>query len=285
MVPNRVLLGVDMELRDRSYHATRKVQQSMAISPSAARAEAPLRGEDDKGPLGPRSLACFHAAIVLYYVFVNYKMFTCSRRLKDSNHPITRMFLKGVTQFFTDWTQVIHQTYFVASLIQDILVLTGRHPKVCQTLATCRQRLFGPVLLPATCLTVTNFWACYAVAPHLMLGDLVALYPRIMNHAMHTFIAPIAYAELLVTRHHVVPRSQGLVSATIFMSGYASWMYLISYLTDLWPYRFLVVMSVPQHFIFIPCMHLHGYFWFFVNEVLISFVWGTKKECKQDTQE
>jgi hypothetical protein len=56
-----------------------------------------------------------------------------------------------------------------------------------------------------------------------MLGDLVALYPRVMNHAMHTFIAPIAYTELFVTQHKVVPRMQGLKSVTILMSGYASW--------------------------------------------------------------
>jgi hypothetical protein len=66
-------------------------------------------GRSDKIIIHPRSpylVTTFHAVVVAYYIIMNVLMGIVSIRLYEAGHPVTKMFLGGVTQFFTTWNQV-----------------------------------------------------------------------------------------------------------------------------------------------------------------------------------
>ncbi|XP_065341434.1 androgen-dependent TFPI-regulating protein-like isoform X1 [Cloeon dipterum] len=208
----------------------------------------------------------FHGSVVTYYAIVDFHMAQANYNLYQSDHPITKMFLCGVLHFFTTWNQVFHQLYFLLSLVQDLLTYsTNRdHLQFCSWFDSIKYKYFVPILMPATFMTMVNYWTIHLIAPHLMLAELLQFYAPWLNHAVHTFITPIILGEFFITTHGIPSWRKGFKYSTILMACYAGWVYPFGFLLGQWPYPFLEVMNATHHILFFPSMFIHGYFWYIV---------------------
>ncbi|XP_065339467.1 androgen-dependent TFPI-regulating protein-like [Cloeon dipterum] len=218
----------------------------------------------------------FHGSVVTYYVIVDFHMSQANYQLYQSNHPITKMFLSGNTQFFTTWNQALHQLFFLLSFLQDILSYSNNenYVKFCSWFDEFKCKIFIPVLMPATFMTMINYWAIHFMAPHLMLADLQIFYPPWLNHAVHTFITPIILGEFFITTHNIPTWKIGFKYATILMASYAGWIYPLGFFLNQWPYPFLEVLTITRHILFCPLMFIHGYFWYIVSRCAGNYIYG-----------
>ncbi|XP_059469941.1 androgen-dependent TFPI-regulating protein-like [Neocloeon triangulifer] len=221
-------------------------------------------------------LTFFHGSVVTYYALVDFHMALANYEIYQTDHPVTKMWLGGATQFYTTWNQVFHQLYFVLSLIQDILTYStnNEHIKFCSWFDSIKYKFFIPIMLPSTFMTTINFWSIYWIAPHLMLADLIEFIPPWLNHAVHTFVTPIIIAEFIITSHGIPSWWKGFKYVTILMAAYAGWIYPLGYFLGQWPYPFLEVFNLTQHIFFCPTMFIHGYFWYIIFRYAEQHLYG-----------
>lgn len=95
---------------------------------------------------------------------------------------------------------------------------------------------------------------------------------------MHTNVALFIVMELFVTFRQYPTRKTGVISLTVFMLGYVTWIHIIKHVSGKWVYPILEVLNLPQRIAFIAFIGVFCISFYFVGEFLNNTVWA--KEIK-----
>ncbi|XP_017089933.2 androgen-induced gene 1 protein [Drosophila bipectinata] len=143
-----------------------------------------------------------------------------------------------------------------------------------RTLRPLRDYILASFVVPLSLTVSLTFWTLYAIDREAIYpGILDLVYPRWLNHAMHTFVVVYAMLELGFTRHRYPSRSQGFGGLATFMAGYLIWVHILWFRTSIWVYPFLGALSWPLRLMFFLLVITLGFLYYILGETLNSVRW------------
>lgn len=146
----------------------------------------------------------FHVSVFLYYQLVNYNIalgiIHAHERLgRPKDDQLVNRMIDGAPTYFTGWNLTMQQMYFAICCFEHVMELFPKFlsSKIQDDFKRFRKMMLSVFLLPCSCAVVCIFWSFYAISPDLMFGDLLdTINPGWVNHAIHTFVAPLTVVEL-----------------------------------------------------------------------------------------
>uniref|UniRef100_A0A2A4K847 Uncharacterized protein n=1 Tax=Heliothis virescens TaxID=7102 RepID=A0A2A4K847_HELVI len=145
--------------------------------------------------------------------------------------------------FFTFWTVVLQNVYFIVALLNDIFgtnTATKKPPLIRQF----KDILFS-ITLSAALYVVLVFWIFYIVDKRAIFPseEIEKIFPMWLNLIMHTLILPIILVELYITKRNYPSRKTGFSVAIFLTAIYAAYIHIVYFKYGIWPYPFLYVVS------------------------------------------
>lgn len=144
-----------------------------------------------------------------------------------------------------------------------------------RTLRQLRDYILASFVVPLSLTVSLTFWTLYAIDREAIYpGVLDLVYPRWLNHAMHTFVVVYALLELCITRHRYPDRVRGFGGLSAFMAGYLTWVHVVWSKTGIWVYPFLGALSWPLRLVFFILVITLGFLYYILGETMNSIRWA-----------
>ena len=146
----------------------------------------------------------------------------------------------GQYKFMTHWNLLLHRFYYSLACLA---FLTKSN-----TLRTASRLLFGALIIPGSILVTLMFWILYSIDREMIFPKFYDdIYPWWMNHSLHTYCSIIVLADCLIVSNPVTQHLKwerlGLVT---FAISYIGWLFWVKYKGDVWPYKFMYLLSNQQ---------------------------------------
>lgn len=124
----------------------------------------------------------------------------------------------------------------------------------------------------------TVFWSLYSIDKKFIFPDNVEkLFPKWLNHVMHTMIIPFILIEFIFSRRNYPPRHVGISIGLLFMFGYVLWINFLYFTKNAWVYPFLNVLNWPSRILFYSFSVISGLIVYVLGEKLNSVVFPDTK--------
>ncbi|KAH8270137.1 hypothetical protein KR018_004415 [Drosophila ironensis] len=205
-------------------------------------------------------LAASHLGYAIYYDFryAQLPQLAVDLRLEA---PIG-----GKFKYMTVLGGLLQFTYYALALFND---LTRDH-----TLRQMRDFIFASFVVPLAMTVSLTFWTLYSIDREAIYpGILDLVYPKWLNHAMHTFVVAYALLDLYVTPHKYPIRSRGFAGLGTFMAVYLVWMHFVWLRTGIWVYPFLGALGPSLRLLFFALVIFLGFIYYLLGEQLNGLRW------------
>lgn len=232
-----------------------------------------------------------HLLFAGVFVFGIYYQF-CVLELPDAIR-IRHTGSGGQLKYLTVWNLLLQAGFFIMSFVNDVVLLMSngsnekkRPGKLQRGLDTA----FTVLAFPVSFFVFTTFWGIYNIDRELIFPRLFdAFFPSWLNHIMHSVIGLAVLVEMLMIRHHYLPRKYGLLGVMAFFGAYLAWINVIAYVWDFWTYPFLVTLNFWQRMVFFVCCVPFVAIFYLLGEFLHGLIWGrrtsgAKKEKKSKSK-
>ncbi|KAH0617923.1 hypothetical protein JD844_016678 [Phrynosoma platyrhinos] len=128
-------------------------------------------------------------------------------------------------------------------MLSDVFALMKKY-RIAKSVFPIRDLLFGGLAFPLSMFVFTSFWILYSYDRELVYPkSLDLVIPVWMNHAMHTFIFPLAVLDLFSTPRRYPSKGKGLSLLGIAGFSYLCWILWIYSVTGKWVYPIFEVLS------------------------------------------
>ncbi|KAJ8729675.1 hypothetical protein PYW08_001256 [Mythimna loreyi] len=186
-------------------------------------------------------LVLFHLSVISLYSFA----FWYDQKYVEVPYPtpeFEHVPFKARAIFFTFWTLVLQNVYFIVSLMNDFFgtnAVTRKPPLIRQI----KDVLFSVTICMALYVVIV-FWVFYMFAKSAIFPEFAEkVIPVWLNHIMHTLILPFILIELIVTNRNYPLKKTGLSVAVILAAIYTGYIHIVYFKYGIWPYPFLHVIS------------------------------------------
>ncbi|KAJ8726102.1 hypothetical protein PYW07_000800 [Mythimna separata] len=187
------------------------------------------------------SLVLFHLSVISLYSFA----FWYDQKYVEIPYPapeFEHVPFNARAIYFTFWTLVLQNVYFIISLLNDFFgtnAVTRKPPLIRQL----KDVLFSVTLCMALYVVIV-FWVFYTFAKDAIFPEIAEkTIPVWLNHVMHTLILPFILIELLVTNRNYPSTKTGSSVAIILAAIYTGYIHFVYFKHGIWPYPFLHVVS------------------------------------------
>jgi len=138
--------------------------------------------------------------------------------------------------------------------------------------------LFATIVFPLSLFVAVTFWTLYAIDRELVFPQVMdAIYPRWLNHLVHTFIL-VTLVEAYIVDHAYPCRKTAFTTITGLTSLYLGWVFYIAYVSDFWVYPVLRVLGFSGRAVFISFLMIFLMGLYVFCEKYCCCIWGGKEE-------
>jgi hypothetical protein len=164
------------------------------------------------------------------------------------------------------------------ALLNDLVGSSEPYPRKKPLIRTLKDTLFGLAFSLAVFVS-SSFWGIYYFDKDLIFPEPIErIFPRWLNHAMHTLIAVFIIFELLFTNKNYPPRKVGLAVSTCFFVSYLIWINILYTRTGAWSYPILRVLNFPARIVFFAASIIVGLGLYVLGEKLNSLLRRSSKK-------
>uniref|UniRef100_H3D6E0 Androgen dependent TFPI regulating protein n=1 Tax=Tetraodon nigroviridis TaxID=99883 RepID=H3D6E0_TETNG len=168
----------------------------------------------------------------------------------------------GPWKYLTFLNLLLQMFFFGLAAVNDL----QPHPE--SALNRCKDFLFSVFVFPVGMFVVLLFWTIFAYDRELVYPATIdAFFPPWINHAMHTFVFPVLFGEILMQPHTYPRTKHALVALTVVGVCYLSWIIWVFLSTGIWVYPLLGLFSTSG---------LVGFFILNMSVVILFYVMGEK---------
>lgn len=216
------------------------------------------------------SVLLHSTAVVIYAVSTNLLL---TARLPAQLRPD----LYGMWKFLTFWNLIVHLTVFSMSLVVDVI---GRRDSSGQRRAITRalDLLFNSIVLPMAAFIAISYWSIIAIKKELMAPEGVQnLFPRWLDHSVHTLILPIALIDNYLVDHRRREEKYGLTFGLTFSSAYTLLVLYLGLVEDFWVYPVLAFMDMSTRLVYMTFNFAIGIIFYGIGGLLYDLAWKSDK--------
>ncbi|KAK2824037.1 hypothetical protein Q5P01_021212 [Channa striata] len=158
----------------------------------------------------------YHITAFGWYTFV-----IKSLAAKDGEELPPGIFVYGGPwKYLTFLNVLLQMSFFGLAVVNDLQL--GKDSE--GSLSRCKDLLFSVFAFPVGMFVVLLFWTIFAYDRELVYPATIdTFFPPWINHAMHTFVLPVLFGEVLV-QPHVYPQAKHALAALGLVGlAYLSW--------------------------------------------------------------
>ncbi|XP_026210052.1 androgen-dependent TFPI-regulating protein [Anabas testudineus] len=142
----------------------------------------------------------------------------------------------GPWKYLTFLNVLLQMSFFGVAAVNDLQL--GRKSE--STLNRCKDLLFAVFAFPVGTFVVLFFWTIFAYDRELVYPATIdTFFPPWMNHAMHTFVLPFLFGEVLVQPHVYPQAKHALAVLGLVGFAYLSWIIWVYISAGIWVYPLL----------------------------------------------
>ncbi|XP_056902788.1 androgen-dependent TFPI-regulating protein [Takifugu flavidus] len=174
----------------------------------------------------------------------------------------------GIFVYGGPWKYLTFLNLLLQMLFFGLAAVNDLQPHPDSMLKRCKDFLFSVFVFPVGMFVVLLFWSIFAYDRELVYPATIdTFFPPWINHAMHTFVFPVLFGELLM-QPHMYPRTKhALAALTVVGVSYLFWIIWVFLSTGIWVYPLLGLFSTPG---------LVGFFIFNMSVVTLLYMLGEK---------
>ncbi|XP_055508339.1 androgen dependent TFPI regulating protein 1 [Leucoraja erinacea] len=192
----------------------------------------------------------------------------------------------GRWKYLTFINMILQTSFFGLCVLTDLLNLLPQPNKRVQhftyRIGVLQDWFFTALAFPVGFFVVVSFWLIYAYDRELVYPKILdQIIPTWLNHAMHTLVLVLLMVELTIVPHQCSNRKGGIAVLVTFCSCYLLWVLWIHYISAIWVYPILEVLSPFAMGIFLAVAVLITVLLYIVGEKLHHWRWGTAKLMKK----
>ncbi|XP_041922253.1 androgen-dependent TFPI-regulating protein [Alosa pseudoharengus] len=221
--------------------------------------------------MGGRVQKIYHLAAFSWYAFVIQSLYAKG----DEDLPPGIFVYGGPWKYLTFLNLILQMVFFGLAALND-LQSSGKG------LRMARDLLFSVYTFPVGMFVVVLFWSIFAYDRQLVYpASLDNFFPPWINHAMHTFVFPILFGEILLQPHAYPKTKTGMTALGVVGLAYLSWVIWVYLSVGIWVYPLLSLLSPAG---------LIGFFFFnmtvvtllyLLGQTLNSSIWGKTQKVKR----
>ncbi|XP_048354151.1 androgen-induced gene 1 protein-like isoform X1 [Sphaerodactylus townsendi] len=227
------------------------------------------------GVYGQRTATFLHVLCCLWAIFaiVGYLGLPQSaRREKETTYG-------GHWKHLTFLNQVLQAMLFVLCVVIDFVHLCSPyHETLSALLVPVRDFIFSVFVFPVGLFVAVVFWGLYAYDRELVYPrELDEVNPIWLNHSMHTTILPLLFIELVICPHKYVHNANGILGLSVFTVTYLCWISWVHYMSGIWAYPVLEVLSMPGKLVFFSIAYGIVITFYFLGFLLTKRLWARRR--------
>ncbi|KAL4710015.1 hypothetical protein ACJJTC_015993 [Scirpophaga incertulas] len=216
-------------------------------------------------------LPLFHVSVLSLYAYSLWY----DQQYLDLPFPAKgyeEMPFKARLMFLTMWCLILQSVYFFLSLMNDFFGSNEPFPRKRPIIRLVKDTVFSLAFALAVYVG-SSFWSIYHFDKELIFPEKIErIFPRWLNHSMHTFIVLFILIELFATNKNYPPRKVGVAIATTFFLSYLIWMHILYERTGAWAYPIFKVLNLPARIAFFAVSILGGLTLYILGEKLNGLV-------------
>ncbi|XP_072936535.1 androgen-induced gene 1 protein-like [Epargyreus clarus] len=180
--------------------------------------------------------------------------------------------LQSRSMFLTMWCLIMQTIFYCIAFMNDIFGSEAKSSKRAPIIRKIKDTLFS-LAFPVAIYVSLAFWSIYAVDKQLIFPDHIErLYPKWVNHVMHTTVAIFIIIELLSSYRSYPSRATGFFIIIAFNCSYILWMFVIYMRTGVWVYPIFDHLNWFARAIFITASVCVALTFYILGEKLNSMV-------------
>ncbi|ALC43699.1 CG6149 [Drosophila busckii] len=170
--------------------------------------------------------------------------------------------------YLTFLNGLLQSSYYLLAVACDLLP--------ARALSRWRDFLLASLVVPLALTVSITFWLLYALPSYVIYPQLLQqIYPRWLNHSLHSFVVLYALLELCLTPHRYPRRREGFMCLGLSLAGYLLWLHVVHHHTHIWAYPFLHAFSTPLLYCFFAFIVGAAFGYYALGELLSAAAWPT----------
>nr|XP_023411583.1 androgen-dependent TFPI-regulating protein [Loxodonta africana] len=216
------------------------------------------------------STCIYHFLVLSWYIFLNYYISQSGGDLQKS-----KIFQNGGQWKYLTLLNLLLQAIFYGVACLDNVLKRVTRKKDIKFISAFRDLLFTTLAFPVSTFVFLSFWALYLYDRELVYSKVLDnVFPKWLNHAVHTCIWPPSLIELFLRPHNYPSKKKGLsllaVSALAYI-GRVLWIYSE---TGTWVYPVFAKLSPVGLAAFFSLSYLLIASIYLLGEKLNHWKWG-----------
>ncbi|XP_027695412.1 androgen-dependent TFPI-regulating protein isoform X3 [Vombatus ursinus] len=204
-----------------------------------------------------------------------WKHHPSSAHLAQAEQQLSQMFLYGGQWKYLTVLNLLLQAIFYGVACLDDVLKGMRRNKDIKWITASRDLLFTTLAFPVSAFVFMSFWTIFLYDQELIYPkSLDAIFPKWLNHAMHTAVLPFSLIEAILNPHRYPSKKKGLTLLGCAAIAYICWVLRIYYVTKKWVYPIFAQLS-PEglaaffsvSYVLLACIYLLG-------ERFNQLIWG-----------
>jgi len=188
--------------------------------------------------------------------------------------------LGGKFKYLTIWNFCLHTLYYGISFVKDLTEgesdIESWNPRKSK-LHKWRDFFHAAIFVPFGFFVFVSFWTLMAIDRELVFPKSIDhLYPKWLNHTMHTTILPFMLIEKFLIYHEYPKRKNGLLAAGGLGLFYILWTFFVAYYDNFWIYPVLKVLGTWERAAFIVICSIFAIIFYIIGEYLTKWIWGRR---------
>ncbi|XP_049739815.1 androgen-dependent TFPI-regulating protein [Elephas maximus indicus] len=226
------------------------------------------------------STCIYHFLVLSWYIFLNYYISQSGGDLQKS-----KIFQNGGQWKYLTLLNLLLQAIFYGVACLDNVLKRVTRKKDIKFISAFRDLLFTTLGFPVSTFVFLSFWALYLYDRELVYSKVLDnVFPKWLNHAVHTCIWPLSLIELFLRPHNYPSKKKGLsllaVSALAYI-GRVLWIYSE---TGTWVYPVFAKLSPVGLAAFFSLSYLLIASIYLLGEKLNHWKWGDMVQMRRQKQ-
>ncbi|XP_034947767.1 androgen-dependent TFPI-regulating protein-like isoform X2 [Chelonus insularis] len=225
---------------------------------------------------------------LLHFLMVGCYGFTLYYTFFQLNIPIINQkfqsFDPGQFKYLTVWGVIIQAIFFFLCVLNDFYGTNKLVTKNVPVMRRIKDYFHATYSFPLAMFVGITFWSLMFIDRELVLPKALDPYfPWWLNHLMHTMIMVSTIIEMIIAPRQYPKRLNGLIGLYALMLTYLIWMHFIYYMSGIWVYPVMEVLSLPLRILFFLTLFAFSGFLYYAGEAFDHLVWGTVKRTSSTT--
>ncbi|XP_034947785.1 androgen-induced gene 1 protein-like isoform X3 [Chelonus insularis] len=184
----------------------------------------------------------------------------------------------GKFKFLTFWDAIIQAIFFFLCVLNDFYGTNKLVTKNVPVMRRIKDYFHATYSFPLAMFVGITFWSLMFIDRELVLPKALDPYfPWWLNHLMHTMIMVSTIIEMIIAPRQYPKRLNGLIGLYALMLTYLIWMHFIYYMSGIWVYPVMEVLSLPLRILFFLTLFAFSGFLYYAGEAFDHLVWGKRK--------